>query len=189
VYGSCDDLQPARELDATPERIQSPYAATKLACEALVAAYAHKHGSPWHVLRLVNVVGARTHRGVISDFVRMARANGIHAADDGRQKKPWVHVTDVVDAVLVALGLWCDERPASGIYNVTSDELVSWWDVVDAMGVPRDSVTFEARDRGAVGDPHSLRVSGAKLAPYFVPHRLVRDGIRDALTSLGWERP
>lgn len=180
-----------QEMCAGAEGCESPYAASKLACEALIAAYAFKHGTPWHVLRLVNVVGPRTHRGVIADFVRMARAGHIHAADDGKQTKPWVHVLDVVDAVTRILHQGDTKRPpspvSSGVYNVTSRELVSWWDVVAVMGVPRESVTFERRDRGAVGDPHNLRVSGEKLAPFFRPSRSVHDGINEALEGLGWQ--
>ena len=186
----------AWEKDASAETCESPYAATKLAGEALVAAYAFKRGTPWHALRLVNVVGPRVHRGVIVDFVRMMRDKGaIHAADDGRQTKPWVHVADVVGAVVRCLAGDCRadndgnavvRRVPSGVYNVTSRELISWHDVIDAMGIPRDQVTHEDRDRGAVGDPHNLRVSGDKLAQYYRPVRSVREGIEEALQHLGW---
>ena len=198
----------AWEKDASAETCESPYAATKLAGEALVAAYAFKRGTPWHALRLVNVVGPRVHRGVIVDFVRMMRDKGaIHAADDGRQTKPWVHVLDVADVVVRCLDrtdradvfepslpgttnlrtVIHGQRPVpSGVYNVTSRELISWHDVIDAMGIPRDQVTHEDRDRGAVGDPHNLRVSGDKLAQYYRPVRSVREGIEEALQHLGW---
>lgn len=206
VYGA----QPGRvcgEDDAGVATCESPYAATKFAGELLVAAYAFKRGVPWHVLRLVNVVGARYHRGVVADFVEMMRRTGrIHAADDGRQRKSWVHVLDVADAVARCLArppaafktiagqVGNGPHPSypvevpSGVYNVTSVDRISWWDVVDVMGIPRQLVTHEARDRGAVGDPFDLHVSGAKLAPYFRPRRHVLiDGVHDALHSLGWE--
>lgn len=191
VYGSHPDVLVV-ERDASAETCESPYAATKFSGELMVAAYAHKRGTRWHALRLVNVVGARTHRGVIADFVRMARldAGHIHAADDGQQRKSWVHVQDVAGAVATCLmgsGMGVDFKMVpSGVYNVTSRERISWWDVVDAMGVPRSEVTFEARDRGAVGDPKGLYVSGVKLDPYFRCTRSVAEGIREALASLGW---
>lgn len=200
VYGS----QPGTlvvESDASAETCESPYAASKFAGELLVAAYAHKRGVPWYSLRLVNVVGARTHRGVCADFVRMMKTKGrIHAADDGKQRKSWVHVLDVADivAMIVKSGRWkypplgsnyptIHPYPKQGIYNVSSRERISWWDIVDEMGVPRDSVTFERRDRGAVGDPYDLHVSAVKLHPYHATWTSVRDGIRDALRSLGWD--
>lgn len=198
VYGA----QPGRvcgEDDASVATCESPYAATKYAGELLVAAYAHKRLAPWYVLRLVNVVGERSHRGVIADFVRMMREKGrIHAADDGRQRKSWVHALDVADAVSrVVTGCFfypgdTEARAAarqipSGVYNVTSADRISWWDIVDAMGVSRELVTHELYDRGAVGDPFDLHVSGSKLAPYYRPHRpVLLDGVRDALKTLGW---
>lgn len=191
VYGS----QPGRlviEADASAETCESPYAATKLSGELLVASYAYKWGTPWYALRLVNVVGARTHRGVIADFVRMMREKGsIHAADDGKQRKSWVHVADVADVVKTILPYSTHDQPGKpppGVYNVSSRERISWWDIVDAMGLPQD-VSYDDRDRGAVGDPYDLHVSAVKLANYYECKRPVRDGIRDALKHLGWTPP
>jgi hypothetical protein len=56
------------------------------------------------------------------------------------------------------------------------------------MKVPRDKVSYEERRMGAVGDPRNLHVSGEALAKLgFRCDRPVRDGIRDALASLGWK--
>lgn len=180
------------EDTALPSTQESPYSASKLACESYVSAWSHKAGRRWHVLRLVNAVGARSHRGVIADFVRMARATGkVHAADNGDQTKNWVHVEDVAGAVLAALhrGVLPDAPPAmpSGIYNVTSEARVSWWQIVGAMGLKPGDITFEDRDRGAVGDPHDLHVSGEKLAPWYRCEGDVRHGIHEALAGLGWQ--
>lgn len=181
VYGS----QPGHlfvEGEESPETCESWYAATKLAGEHLVAAWARWRGVPWHVARLVNVVGARTHRGVIADFVRMHRETGtVHAADDGSQRKSWVHVADVAGAVSAMLG----GGVPSGVYNVTSGERWSWRDIIRIMGVT--GVTCEARRTGAVGDPEDLAVSGQKLWPYYQCEREIAPGVREALASLGWE--
>lgn len=184
VYGTYEGVR--HEGDARPSTCESPYAASKLACEAMIAAYAFKRRFPWYAFRLVNVVGARTRHGVIGDFVRMAKNQGhIHAADDGQQRKSWVHAKDVADAVAetIAIGR---VGPASGIYNITSNERISWWDVIDAMGWTHSKVTFEQRAGGAVGDPVNLHTSGEKLAPWFRCARPIRDGIREALEHLGW---
>ena len=183
VYGESRSEDPVVEADALPATIQSPYAASKLACEAYVAAWSHKTGRPWHVVRLVNVVGPRGHRGVIGDFVKMARTGHIHAADDGKQHKSWVHAHDVAEAVARLLK---GDVP-SGIYNVTSRERISWWRIVEQMGIDPDDVTFEPVDRGAVGDPHDLHASGEKLGPYYRCERSVIEGIQEALKSLDWE--
>lgn len=182
IYGSSRGVM--RERDANVEFLQSPYAASKLAAEALVAAYSARRAFRYFALRLVNAVGARTHHGVVSDFVRMQRAGRIAAIDNGAQQKSWVHVRDAADAVVALSGRL--DAP-SGVYNVSSGDLISWWDVVDAMGVDRESVLYPpSRRAGHVGDPVDLRVSSTKLSPFYRCERPVRAGIREALLSLGW---
>jgi UDP-glucose 4-epimerase len=183
MYGSDRGLM--SERDERVEHILSPYAASKLSAEALLAAYARRKGNRWFALRLVNVVGARTHHGVVSDFVRQMRTYGrISALDNGAQVKSWVHVLDVVGAI----GALFDRLDApSGVYNVSSADLVSWWDIVDAMGVDRTTVLYPpSRRAGHLGDPVDLRVSSRKLYPFYRCERHVRAGIRDALVTLGW---
>ena len=48
----------------------STYGASKLGCEAMLAAYAHMFGIHTVVFRFANVVGARQTHGVTYDFVR-----------------------------------------------------------------------------------------------------------------------
>jgi UDP-glucose 4-epimerase len=56
VYGN-QGRDRYREDDAGPARVESPYAATKLAGEHLLAAYGTTYGLPWAVVRLSNVYG------------------------------------------------------------------------------------------------------------------------------------
>lgn len=181
----------ACEGDASAETIQSPYAAAKWAAEGLLAAYAYKRGTPWHIVRPVNVVGAGMHRGCIVDFVRMACGGKISAADDGMQRKSFVHVADVADAIAALLPT-ADRSVPNGVYNVTSVERWSWRDTVRMMRemAPDDPFELTSADRpgGAVGDPIDLHVNGAKLAGYFTPYRSVESGVREALMGLGWGR-
>lgn len=191
VYGTCLPQHAgvasrlASENQVRIEDILSPYAASKLAAEALVAAYGRRHGFRWFALRLVNVIGSRTHHGVVSDFVRMMQKNGrISTLDNGAEAKSWVHVRDVADAVTTIAGRL--DAP-SGVYNVSSADMISWWDVVDAMGVPRGEVLYPpSRVAGHLGDPVGLTVSARKLSPFYRCDRPVRAGIHEALYSLGW---
>lgn len=185
VYGAARNAEPVREEHALPSTCESPYAASKLACEAMIASYAFARGFPWKIGRLVNVVGARSEHGVTADFVRMMRKDGkIHAADNGKQRKSWVNVHDVADAFIRML----EPDVPNGIYSITSEERISWWSIVDLMGIPREAVTFEERASGAIGDPVDLNCSGAKLAPFYRCTRSVHDGIREALDHLGWRK-
>jgi len=200
IYGSLSNntygLRHAlAEGDATPETIESPYAASKLACEAYIAAWSHKRKTSWYSLRLVNQIGARTHKGVIVDFLRMIREKQhIHAADNGKQTKNWVNVEDTADVVVRLLD--SKNKAPSGIYTVTSSEKWSWRDIIDIMlkmykeKYPDASAPFTLTHEdclgGSIGDPLNLYVSGEKLSPYYSCDRSVEQAVRDTLSFLGW---
>jgi len=184
------------ETDVGPELIESPYAASKLACEAYVAAWSFKRKTPWYCLRLVNQVGARGHHGVIYDFYNMVKKNNhIHALDNGEQKKNWVHVEDTADAIITILN---KNNVPSGIYTVTSSERWSWKDIVDVMykmyseKYPNSektfTLTYEDKLTGSVGDPINLYVSGDKIKPYYSCNRLIDNAVREALLYIGWTK-
>lgn len=190
IYGSLSTKMtaPLTERDADPEAVNSPYGASKLACEAYIAAWAFKKQIPWYSLRLANQVGGRTHRGVITDFVKMVREKGhIHAADSGEQKKNWVSVEDTADAVVRILD---QSKPVpSGVYNITSDERWSWRDIYRIMNETSGKeipLTCENKLAGSIGDPIGLHISKEKLKPYYDCNRSVDRAVRDALEFIGW---
>lgn len=198
VYGSISNKlsRELKEEDATPECVESPYAASKLACESYIKAWSFKRNTPWYSLRLVNQVGARTHRGVIIDFSNMANKDKrIHAADNGLQTKNWVNVEDTAEVIIRLL----DRKNAvpSGTYTVTSNERWSWRDIVKVMKdmyYEKHSnnepfiLTCEDCLAGSVGDPINLHVSGDKLKPYYSCNRSVEQAVRDALSYIGWAK-
>ncbi|MGN9908691.1 NAD-dependent epimerase/dehydratase family protein [Phytohabitans sp. LJ34] len=107
VYG--DNGAPvARESDG-PLLPCSLYAAGKLACEGLISAYAHTFGLRGRIFRLGNVVGGGMGRGIIRDFVTKLSDNPdeLHVLGDGRQRKSYVLVDDVVAGMR-----WIRDRPA-----------------------------------------------------------------------------
>jgi UDP-glucose 4-epimerase len=113
IYG--DVTAPAREDDA--RRPVSPYGIAKLAAEAYVDGWNRIHGSGHVVLRFANVYGPRQlpslEGGVIAIFLeRMGNGESTQIFGDGRQTRDFVHVADVVTAVLSA-----GERDG-GVYNV-----------------------------------------------------------------------
>src|ERR1019366_10732489 len=82
----------------------STYGASKLACEALIAAYCHMFGITARAFRFANVVGPRQTHGVGYDFVRrlLAEPTRLNVLGDGHQSKSYIHVNDVISAVLTA---------------------------------------------------------------------------------------
>lgn len=177
VYGSDPFADEATVLN--PE---SPYAASKVAGEALVRAYAYKVGWRWYAARMVSCVGARYAHGHIVDFVKMADELGtICAKDDGNAPKDFMHVRDAAECLaMMATG----DLP-SGIYNVAAHQRWSWRDTVRVMGVP---FGYGDKPSGWVGDPVGLGLNVEKLNHFWHHNRRVEDGVKEALESLGWHR-
>jgi dTDP-L-rhamnose 4-epimerase len=106
----CDaDLKPLLVGEDAPLDPRSTYAATKLSQEHLAAAWARQTGGGVWALRYHNVYGSRMPRdtpyaGVASIF-RSALARGVapQVMEDGRQRRDFVHVSDVARANALAL--------------------------------------------------------------------------------------
>ena len=103
MYGECP--RPAREDD--PREPLAPYGASKLAGEEYLATWNRLHGAGHVSLRLANVYGPRQlpklEGGVVAIFMsRLARGEGVQIFGDGEQARDFVHVGDVVAALLAA---------------------------------------------------------------------------------------
>lgn len=104
IYGDLGEAE-AHE-DYGPLTPVSTYGASKLAGEALITAYCHMFDFEGRVFRFGNVVGPRQTHGVGFDFLRQLLENPrrLRILGDGTQSKSYIHVSDVVEAVLLAAG-------------------------------------------------------------------------------------
>ncbi|MGE5532739.1 MAG: NAD-dependent epimerase/dehydratase family protein, partial [Bacillota bacterium] len=105
VYGDAK-TSPIKE-EATVNPI-SPYAASKLAGEAYCKAYEKSYGLSTIVLRFFNVYGPRSqsnaYSGVITKFLQQAKnGNPLNIYGDGEQTRDFIHVRDIVEALIRAL--------------------------------------------------------------------------------------
>jgi dTDP-L-rhamnose 4-epimerase len=108
---------------------RNAYAASKLAQEHLAATWARLTGGASVALRYHNVYGPRMPRdtpysGVAAIF-RSALENGVppKVFEDGRQRRDFIHVSDVAAANLLALAATEHGQPSSAhSYNVASGQ-------------------------------------------------------------------
>jgi UDP-glucose 4-epimerase len=145
----------------------STYGASKLACEAMLAAYAHMFGIHAVVFRFANVVGARQTHGVTYDFVRrlLEDPTELRIYGDGNQSKSYIHVSDVVSAMLTLL-----DRGWEGfqIFNAGTGDYVTVTEiadlVVERMGLVDVRYEYTGGLRGWKGDVPVVRFHSDKLA-------------------------
>src|SRR6267142_97466 len=102
VYGTNAKV-PFSESDPIFSAI-SPYAASKLACEALGHVYHHVHGMDVAVLRFFTVYGPRQRPDLaIHKFARLISAGKpIPFFGDGSTARDYTFITDTVDGVIAA---------------------------------------------------------------------------------------
>ncbi|HYA32967.1 MAG TPA: GDP-mannose 4,6-dehydratase [Candidatus Bathyarchaeia archaeon] len=103
-----------------PVHALEPYAASKLAAEAFIAAYSSAYGIPTAIARLFNAYGPRQHPDfVVPSIIRQALAGDTLMLGNVSPTRDFTYVDDVVDALLrLADG-------GEGIYNVASGIEVS----------------------------------------------------------------
>jgi UDP-glucose 4-epimerase len=164
VYGD----QGTAELDESfgPLLPVSTYGAGKLAGEALISAYCHLFGLRGVAFRFANVVGPRQTHGVVYDFVRklMRDPTRLEVLGDGSQSKSYIHVDDVLDAVLL---LAADPPTPFDVFNAATEDYVTVCEiagvVVEAMGLSDVELAFGDTPGGWKGDVPVVRFSSAKL--------------------------
>src|SRR5262245_24066940 len=154
LYGDLGEHE-ANE-DHGPLHPISTYGASKLAGEAMICAYCHMFGFTGCSFRFGNVVGPRQTHGVGFDFVRRLAKDPtrLRILGDGRQSKSYIHIDDVVRAVLLA-----NKRCGQGFhaFNVATGDYVTVREIADlaveCMGLSPANVTYELTggDRGWKG--------------------------------------
>jgi len=125
VYGDPAVL-PVEET--TPAHPLSAYGADKLGCELHARAGGEVHGLHTAGLRFFNVFGPRQdprspYSGVVSIFCgRLSRGEPLGIHGDGEQTRDFVHVADVVAALMAAVDRASPEAP---VFNVCTGRATS----------------------------------------------------------------
>lgn len=170
VYGDLGEIE--ADEDYGPLLPISTYGASKLAGEALIAAYCFMFGMTACVFRFGNVVGPRQTHGVGLDFARRLIADSTRLAilGDGTQSKSYIHVSDVVAAVLHA-NRHC-AKPYE-VYNVATGDYITVAEIAElavaCLGLAvRPRFEYSGGDRGWKGDVPVVRLN------------------TDRIRSLGW---
>lgn len=177
----------------TPEDAPFPiqtslYAASKLACEALIQAYAAGYGFTGVICRFVSILGERYTHGHVFDFFCALQRDGrlLHVLGDGRQEKSYLYVGDCISAILSAAGHH-DRDSGAHVYNLGTDETVTVDDSVSIitrhLGLT-PIVEHAGGRRGWIGDSPLIRLDTKRIRDLgWRPELTIEQGI---MRTLDW---
>lgn len=170
VYGDRGDLWLTEEMVGNPI---SPYGAAKLASEAMLSSYCAMFGLRGLTFRMANIVGPRQTHGVGYDFMRRLKADPTRLTvfGDGQQSKSYIHVDDVLNAVIGAVNRQYAVAgfPKYDVFNVSSDD---WMTVDEIAGLAcqvmvgaaqTTKITYTGGARGWPGDVPQVRLNASKI--------------------------
>lgn len=129
----------------------SLYGASKLGCESLISAHSNLYNFNSIIYRFANVVGSRSTHGVIFDFIKKLNADDreLEILGNGNQTKSYIHVSDVIDAMLLSLKKV--ERNIE-IFNIGSEDQVNVKTIAEIvaseMGLKNTNMKCKGGDEG-----------------------------------------
>ena len=187
VYGE-PDVFPTPE-DAPFPTQTSLYAASKLAGEGMIGAYAHGYGFTGLVFRFVSILGERYTHGHVVDFYRALKRDPtrLKVLGDGRQEKSYLYVEDCVTAMTTAASVH-DQHPGElGVYNLGTDETVLLNDsiaiICEHLGA-RPALEYTGGVRGWAGDSPLIHLDCARMRTLgWAPAVTIREAI---VRTLEW---
>jgi UDP-glucose 4-epimerase len=142
------------------------------------------------VFRFANVVGPRQTHGVGYDFVRRLKndPSALRILGDGTQKKSYIHVDDVLEAILLVADK--ANKPYE-VFNVATDDYVTVRQIADQAvalaGLRPDEVRYDftGGDRGWKGDVPIVRFDCSKIkALGWRNRRSSAEALRDAMEAM-----
>lgn len=165
IYG---DVPTPTDEDYGPLLPVSFYGAAKLAGEAYCSAYAFRHGIRTWTVRFPNVVGSRATHGVIFDFVTrlIADASVLTVLGNGKQEKPYLHVSDLLRAIM---HVWDNVNPEPyEVFNVSprsSSKVETIAELVlQAMGIDgKTELQYGSEPAGWPGDVPTFSYDPSKI--------------------------
>ena len=185
VYGEASYV-PIDELHSTDPL--SPYAETKLVAEQMLVKDYGGECLSAVALRFFNVYGRRqagnNYAGVISSFMEhLTRGMPLIIYGDGRQTRDFVHVSDVVEAVWLAL----KQKDSEGVFNIASGKPVRIRELAKIMSrlvnVEEPSIVFEDPREGDIRNSHGDYSKAMEKLGY-QPRKTLNMGLSELLEDI-----
>ncbi len=166
VYGDIGEVEATENY--APLIPISTYGASKSAGEGLISSYCYMFDITACCFRFGNVVGPRQTHGVGFDFAKrlLEDPDTLKILGDGSQSKSYIHIFDVVNAVLTA-----NEKTTESfqVYNVATGDYITVTEIADlaieCCGIKKGQTQLEysGGKRGWKGDVPIVRLNTDRI--------------------------
>jgi UDP-glucose 4-epimerase len=185
AFSSTGSVYGEPEVFPTPEDCPFPvqtslYGASKLAAEAMIAAYCEGFGMQAYIFRFVSILGERYSHGHVFDFYKqlLEHPGELRVLGDGHQRKSYLYVQDCVDAILLAI-----ERATAkvNIFNLGTDEFCEVNDSISYicghLGL-KPKLAYSGGNRGWIGDNPFIFLDCSRIrALGWTPKLTIREAV------------
>jgi UDP-glucose 4-epimerase len=192
AFSSTGSVYGEPNVHPTPEDAPFPvqtslYAASKLAGEGLIQAYAAGFGFTGYIFRFVSILGERYSHGHVFDFYRALQQDPtkLRILGNGKQRKSYLYVQDCVDAILTVIAKAAE--PVN-VFNLGTDE---YCQVTDSVGwiCAKLGLTPEREytggERGWIGDSPFIFLDTKKVRSLgWKPSLTIREGVEKTVEYL-----
>jgi UDP-glucose 4-epimerase len=186
VYGDLGDQILTEDIG--PLFPISNYGAMKLASEALISSSVEGFLERAYIFRFPNVIGVPATHGVILDFIHKLKKTpgNLEVLGNGSQRKGYLHVDDLIDAMLEIQKL--TSKPLNYFNIGAGDDGIYVRDIaqlVVQMASPGANIHFGDGDKGWVGDVPRFQYSIDKLKQLgWAPKLNSKEAVRLAIEQI-----
>ena len=167
----------------------SNYGSFKLASEGILSSFVEKNDCKLYLYRFPNVVGTPATHGVIFDFISRLKLcpNELNVFGNGKQKKQYMHVNDLINAMFLIRSKSLNKR---NVFNIgTVDDGIEVEEIAN-LTVSRffkgAKIKYGKDIRGWLGDIPKYQYSvNALLALGWLPEFSSRDAVIKAINDIG----
>jgi len=189
IYG---EHQGVLREDVGPLFPISNYGAMKLASEGIITAALERFLKRAWIFRFPNVVGGRATHGAIYDFLKKLQRNPaeLEVLGDGKQEKPYLHVGELIDAMIFLFQKTSDRLNYFNIAPPDSATTVRYMaEAAVRAAAPGAKIRYTGGSKGWVGDVAKFTYSIEKLqkagwTPKLTSNEAVELAIRENLGRL-----
>jgi len=189
IYG---ELQGALTETSGPLHPISNYGAMKLGSEGIITAALERFLKGAWIYRFPNVVGSRATHGAIYDFLKKLKKNPaeLEVLGDGSQEKPYLHVGELVDAMVF---LFQKSRERLNVFNISPEGSFStvryMAEATVRLASPGAKIRYTGGNKGWVGDVSKFQYSieklkGAGWKPRLTSNEAVELAIKENIENL-----